>query len=141
MMILKKNILIFIFSLLLLLPIFPDHVLSQTSIKVGALIPFTDRWGDSGRECAKGMLDAGKWLNQKGGIYGRKLEILVIDDNSQVTEMMAAYRKLNEADRIILLYIYSIESAEALMPHNQFNRTPTFVSSLRSDQANPAKYP
>ena len=140
-MILKKNILIFIFSLLLLLPIFPDHVLSQTSIKVGALIPFTDRWGDSGRECAKGMLDAGKWLNQKGGIYGRKLEILVIDDNSRVTEMMAAYRKLNEADRIIIFYAYSIETAEALMPHIHFYRIPTFVSSLPSHLANPSKYP
>ncbi len=120
---------------------FPDRVLSQTSVKVGALIPFTDRWGDSGRECAKGMLDAGKWLNQKGGIYGRRLEILVIDDNSQVAEMMAAYRKLNEADRAILFYLYSIESAEALMPHLQFYRIPTFVSSLPAPLANPSKYP
>jgi branched-chain amino acid transport system substrate-binding protein len=131
----------FSFLLLLVSLTLPNTVLSQTSIKVGALIPFTDRWGDSGRECAKGMLDAGRWLNQRGGIYGRRLEILVIDDNSQVAEMMAAYRKLNEADRAILLYIYSIESAETLMPHIQFNRIPTFGSSLRSDQANPAKYP
>jgi branched-chain amino acid transport system substrate-binding protein len=141
MIILKKNISIFIFPLLLLLLMFPDPVFSQTSIKVGALIPFTDRWGDSGRECAKGMLDAGRWLNQRGGIYGRRLEILVIDDNSQVTEMMAAFRKLNEADRAILFYLYSIESAEALMPHLQLYRIPTFVSSLPAPLANPSKYP
>lgn len=140
-MILKKSILVFIFSLNLFLPIFPDPVLSQTSVKVGALIPFTGRWGDAGRECAKGMLDAGKWLNQRGGIYGRKLEILVIDDNAQTAEMMAAYRKLNEADRMILFYIYSIESAEALMPHIHFHRIPTFVSSFPASLANPSKYP
>jgi len=131
----------FSFLLLLVSLTLPNTVLSQTSIKVGALIPFTDRWGDSGRECAKGMLDAGKWLNQRGGIYGRRLEILLIDDNSQVAERMAAYRKLNEADRVIFFYLYSIESAEALMPHIQFYRTPTFVSSLPSHLANPSKYP
>jgi branched-chain amino acid transport system substrate-binding protein len=131
----------FSFLLLLVSLTLPNTVLSQTSIKVGALIPFTDRWGDSGRECAKGMLDAGKWLNQRGGIYGRKLEILFIDDNSQVAERMAAYRKLNEADRAIFFYLYSIESAEALMPHIQFYRTPTFVSSLPAHLANPSKYP
>jgi branched-chain amino acid transport system substrate-binding protein len=131
----------FSFLLLLVSLTLPNTVLSQTSIKVGALIPFTDRWGDSGRECAKGMLDAGRWLNQRGGIYGRRLEILVIDDNSQVAEMMAAFRKLNEADRAILFYLYSIESAEALMPHLQFYRIPTFVSSLPAPLANPSKYP
>jgi branched-chain amino acid transport system substrate-binding protein len=141
MPILKKNISICIFSLLLLFPMFSDRGLGQTPIKVGALIPFTDRWGESGRECAKGMLDAGKWLNQRGGIYGRKLDILVIDDNSQVTEMMAAYRKFNEADRTIFFYLYSIDSAEALMPHIQFYRTPTFVSCLPAHLANPSKYP
>ena len=134
-----KKLLLFILSLFLL--IFPDSGLPQTSIKVGALIPFTDRWGDAGRECAKGMMDAGRWLNQKGGIYGRKLDILLIDDNSQVAEMMAAYRKLNEADRAILFYLYSIDSAQALMPHIQFNRIPTFVNSLPAHLANPSKYP
>jgi len=40
-------------------------------------------------------------------IYGRKLEIFLIDDTSQPAEIMAAYRKLNEADHILLLYLYS----------------------------------
>ena len=80
-----KKISLSLFALLLLILIFPDIGLSQPPIKVGALIPFTGRWGDSGRECAKGMLDAGKWLNQRGGIYGRKLEISLI--GSSVTRI------------------------------------------------------
>jgi branched-chain amino acid transport system substrate-binding protein len=114
---------------------------SQTPIKVGALIPFTGRWGDSGRECAKGMLDAGRWLNQRGGIYGRRLEISLIDDTSQAAEMVAAYRKFNEADRILLLYIYSTETGLALLPHIHFGRIPTLISSFPSQLANPVKYP
>ena len=94
---------------ILLLPLFLSLFLtnagfSQPLLKVGALIPFTGRWGESGRECAKGMLDGVKWINQRGGIYGSKLEIILIEDTSQAAETVAAFRKLNEADRILFLY-------------------------------------
>ena len=126
---------------LLLIIMLPNISFSQTPLKVGALIPYTGRWGDSGRECARGMLDAAKWLNQREGVSGRKLEIILIDDTSQPTEFMAAYRKLNEADRILILYIYSTETALALAPHFHFDRIPTFISSLPSQFANASKYP
>ena len=71
------------------------------------------------------MLDAAKWINQREGVFGRKLEIILIDDTSQPAETIAAYRKLNEADRILLLYIYSPETALALVPHFHFDRIPT----------------
>jgi branched-chain amino acid transport system substrate-binding protein len=135
-----KKLSIFVCVILIFVTL-PDSGFSQTPIKVGALIPFTGRWGDSGRECAKGMLDAGRWLNQRGGIYGRRLEISLIEDTSQVSEIVAAYRKFNEADRILLLYIYSTETGLALLPHIHFNRIPTLISSFPSHLANPSKYP
>ena len=136
----KRPIFFFLFVISLLLSL-PDLVLSQSHLKVGALIPFTGRWGDSGRECAKGMLDAGKWINQREGIFGRKLEIVLIDDTVQPAETMAAYRKLNEADRILLLYLYSAETALALLPHLHYDRIPALVSFFPSHLANPLKYP
>jgi branched-chain amino acid transport system substrate-binding protein len=135
-----KKLFIFLFLIPLLL-LLPNLGFSQPPLKVGGLIPFTGRWGESGRECAKGMLDAGKWLNQRGGIFGRKLEIFIVDDNFQPAEIMAAYRKLNEADRILLFYIYSTETTLALLPHIHFDQIPTLVSSLPSTLANPSKYP
>ena len=87
------------------------------------------------------MLDGARWLNQREGILGRKLEIILIDDTSQPAETIAAYRKLNEADRILLLYIYSTETALALSPHFHYDRIPTFLSSLPSQFANASKYP
>jgi branched-chain amino acid transport system substrate-binding protein len=87
------------------------------------------------------MLDAARWLNQREGVSGRKLEIILIDDTSQPSEAMAAYRKLNEADRILLLYMYSTETALALTPHFHFDRIPTFIGSLPSQFSSPSKYP
>jgi len=133
---------LFIFFILIsLLLSLPEFGFSQSPLKVGALVPFTGRWGDSGRECIKGMLDASKWLNQRGGILGRRLEIFLIDDTSQPAETMAAYRKLNEADQILLLYIYSTGTALALLPHIHFNRIPALVSSFPSHLADSLKYP
>ena len=131
-----KKIYLFFFTLLLLIIIFPNLSISQPALKVGALIPYSGRWGDSGRECARGMLDAARWLNQREGVSGRKLEIILIDDTSQPAETMAAYRKLNEADRILVLYMYSTETALALVPHFHYDRIPTFISSLPSQFAN-----
>ncbi len=118
-----------------------DSCFGQTPIKVGALIPYSGRLGDSGRECARGMLDGARWLNQREGATGRKLEIIIIDDNSQVSEIIAGYRKLNESDRILSLYIYSTETALAMIPHFHHDRIPTFIGSLPSQFANPSKYP
>lgn len=114
---------------------------SQPPLAVGALIPSTGRWVDAGRECSRGMVDAAKWLNEHGGIQGRRLEISIADDTSQPADIIAAYRKLNESDKVFLLYIYSNDTAQALLPHIQFSRIPTLVGSLPSHLANPSKYP
>ncbi len=129
--------------LLVVLSVFilPNISFSQPALKVGALIPYSGRWGDSGRECARGMLDAAKWFNQREGVSGRKLEIILVDDTSRPAEFMAAYRKLNEADRILILTLYSTETALALAPHFHYHRIPTFISSLPSQLANASKYP
>jgi len=70
-----------------------------------------------------------------------KLEVFLIDDTSEPAETVAAFRKLNEADQILFLYIYSTETALALLPHIHFNRIPTLASSFPSHLANPVKYP
>ena len=86
-------------------------------------------------------MDAARWLNRRGGIFERNLEIILIDDTSQTAETMAAYRKLNEADRIVLFHVYSTETAFALLPHIHFDRIPTLVSSLPSQLSDPSKFP
>ncbi len=130
-----------LFFFLLFVLIFPPSSLGLMALRGGAFIQTPGLGGDSGRECVKGMLDATKWLNQHEGIFGMKLEVILIEDTSQPAEIMAAYRKLNEADRILLLYIYSIDTALDLIPHIHFDRLPTFISSFPSQFTNATIYP
>jgi branched-chain amino acid transport system substrate-binding protein len=136
-----KRFSVFLILILSISITFSERGLCQAPIKMGALIPFAGRWEDSGRECAKGVLDAARWINQRGGIYGRRLEIILIEDTSQPADFIAAFRKLNEADRILLLYVSSPETGLALLPYIHFNRIPTLISSTTSDLADTAKYP
>ena len=129
-----------LFTLLFLVICTPSGY-SQPPLKVGALVPFTGRWGESGRECAKGMVDGGRWINQRGGVFGRKLEILLLEDTLQPAETIAAFRKLNETDRVLLLYLYSTETALTLLPYVQLYRIPVLISFLPADLANPSQNP
>ena len=132
---------IFIFISLLFILVSTNTSLSQPALKVGTLIPFTGRMGDAGRESVRGMVDAARSLNQRGGVYGRRVEILLVDDTFQPAEIIAAYRKLNEVDNILLLHIYSSVTAQTLIPHIQLSRIPTLVGSLPSPLANPSRNP
>lgn len=131
------------FLLLILWPILfrPLFVLGQPYLKIGAMVPFSGRWEAQGTECAKGILDAGKWINQRGGIVGRPLEIVLVNDTQEVADTMAAFRKMNESDQILLLYLHSLETALCLLSHIQHSRIPTVVSSLPASLTAAAKYP
>ncbi len=133
-----KKLFLISLTVLVLLPILG---FAQPPLKVGCLIPFTGRWGEAGKEFAKGFWDAKKWLNQKGGIFGKNLEVVLVEDTLQPSEIMAAYRKLNEADRILILYVYSPETTLWLLSHHQVDRIPMVINSLSSQLSNPGKYP
>lgn len=136
-----KKLFLSLIAFLLCFAINSTFAFTQESLKVGALVPFTGRWGDSGRECGRGLLDASKWINQHGGIFGKKLDLILIDDSYQPAEFIAAFRKLNEADRILLLYLYSSETALALMPHINLHRLPTLTSSFPAHLGDTSKTP
>jgi len=91
--------------------------------------------------CTEGCRMERDGSTSRGAFFGRRLEILVIEDTSQVAETVAAYRKLNEIDRILLLYTYSAETAIHLQSHIHFNRISTFVSFLPSSLTYPSKSP
>ncbi len=136
----KRVFLILLFFILSLI-VDLNLVFSQTVVKVGGLIPFTGRWGELGRECARGMLDATKWFNLQGGSRSWRLELILNDDSQEPAETIAAYRKMNESDQILLLYIYSFETAISLHPHIHLHRLPTLISFVPPALSDPVRYP
>ena len=49
-------------------------------IKWGVLIDLSGPTSDWGKNQIKGQLDAMRWINEHGGINGKDLKLIVIDD-------------------------------------------------------------
>ncbi|MBS1197551.1 MAG: Leucine, isoleucine, valine-, threonine-, and alanine-binding protein [Proteobacteria bacterium] len=66
-------------------------------IKLGATVPLNDI---TGRDSAKAMALAIKEINQAGGVLGRRLELIVLDDEMDPGKGAAAIEKLATVDKV-----------------------------------------
>jgi len=73
---------------------------AQGPIKIGAILPLADITGDHG---AKAMKLAVKEINGAGGLLGRQIELIVVDDEMKPEKGAAAVEKLVTVDKVDLL--------------------------------------
>lgn len=66
-------------------------------IKLGAVLPLVDITGD---QAAKAMKLAEKEINEAGGVLGRPLEVIVVDDEMKGEKGAAALDKLATVDKV-----------------------------------------
>jgi branched-chain amino acid transport system substrate-binding protein len=60
---------------------------AQESIKVGVIQPLTGAFAASGNYVANGAKIAADEINAKGGVLGKKLELVIEDNKSNPTRM------------------------------------------------------
>ena len=77
------------------------------AIKWGVLIDLSGPTSDWGKNQIKGQLDAMRWVNEHGGINGKELKLIVIDDGYKVPRGVAGYNRLVDSEKVIGLYIQS----------------------------------
>ena len=73
---------------------------AQGPIKIGAILPLADITGDQG---AKAMKLAVKEINGAGGLLGRQIELIVVDDEMKPEKGAAAVEKLVTVDKVDVL--------------------------------------
>jgi branched-chain amino acid transport system substrate-binding protein len=105
-------------SLGLALSALPARLLAQGSgpIRIGVLIPLTGSTSQFGATMGKAAQLAGEEINAAGGVKGRKLEIIIEDDQSNPEAAVRAARKLIDVDKVVAIcgtYASSVTSAVA----------------------------
>jgi branched-chain amino acid transport system substrate-binding protein len=80
--------------------ILPPGGFAQGPIKLGAIFPLADITGDQG---AKAMKLAVKEINKAGGLLGRQVELIVVDDELKAEKGAAAVEKLVTVDKVDIL--------------------------------------
>src|SRR5262249_5238743 len=73
---------------------------AQETIKVGVIQPLTGAFAASGNYVANGAKIAADEINAKGGVLGKKLELVIEDNKSNPTEAAAVAEKLIVRDKV-----------------------------------------
>src|SRR3977135_4067263 len=89
----------------------------QPPIKIGMSMPQTGGLAGGGKASLLGIEIWRDDVNAKGGLLGRKVELVVYDDKGSASETPAIYSKLLDVDKVDLLFApYATVPTAPLMP-------------------------
>jgi branched-chain amino acid transport system substrate-binding protein len=104
------------FSLALLL-FCPAYAQTQEPIKIGGSLSLTGKYSEMANMQLRSFRLWEKEINEKNGILGRKVTIIIYDDKSDPKNARALYEHLITQDRVDLVFgPYSSEITEAILP-------------------------
>src|SRR5918999_2253228 len=112
----------------------PTIAAAQT-IKIGVNQPLTGAVAASGNFVVNGARIAADEINAKGGVLGRKIELVVEDNKSNPTEAVAAAEKLIVRDKLpVMMGAWSSTYTLAVMPKLMEYKVPMLVETSSSDK-------
>ncbi len=103
------------------------------TIKIGVNEPLTGAFAASGTYVVNGAKIAADEINAKGGILGKKIELIIEDNKSNPTEAAAVAEKLITSDKVpILMGAWGSSLTLAVMPKLMEYKTPMVVETSSS---------
>src|SRR2546423_8135541 len=99
--------------------------ISASAIVIGQSTPLTGANAELGNDIRNGALAYFKKVNDAGGVHGRKLELVTLDDANQVPRAEANTKKLVEEQGVFALMGYaSATLSRPALPTVEKNRVP-----------------
>jgi branched-chain amino acid transport system substrate-binding protein len=111
--------------------VFPAIVRAQEPIRLGQIIPFTGFLGAIGEYGKQGATLAVEELNDKGGVMGRKLELITEDEANPGVAVQKA-RKLIEKDKVVAIE-GTVSSASCLAVGDEVQRAKVLLINAGSN--------
>jgi len=103
-------------------------------IRIGLTLGLTGKYAKLGDMQQKGFKLWENHINEKGGILGRQVEVIIYDDESDPVTAQMLYRKLIKKDGVdLLLGPYSSGITEAVAPITEKEKFPLLVSGASAD--------
>src|SRR5712672_4398005 len=101
----------------ILLAAFASLALAQQPIKIGMSMPQTGSLGAGGQAALVALRMWVEDVNAKGGLLGRRVELIVYDDQTNPANTPGIYTKLLDVDKVDLLFApYSTVPTAPIMP-------------------------
>jgi branched-chain amino acid transport system substrate-binding protein len=119
----------------------PPTAPAAEAIKWGVLIDLSGPTSDWGKNQVKGQLDAMRWVNENGGINGKQLQLIVVDDGYDTAKGVAGYNRLVDSEKVLGIYIQSTGTTITLAKKIVADGVATIAASFTAKFEDPAKTP
>ena len=119
----------------------PVRGVTDTMIKIGAIFDQTGPVaGDITLPATEAIRNYTRHMNDRGGVFGRKVKVIVEDDRYSIPAAIAAFKKLLYKDKIFaMLGPASTGEAKALFGKIEKLKVPTLTGAPDELQVNPLK--
>jgi len=132
------KILVFSFSMALIIGF--SSMTGAAMVKVGALNDVTGATSDVGKDYALGISDAIHYVNDTGGINGKKIKLYQFDYGYRIPEALTKY-KLYKRLKCVAVLGWGTGDTEALSPTVTKDKMPYVSASYSAHLTKPAKTP
>src|SRR5207247_9118564 len=106
------------------------HRESQAPLKIGVIQPLSGPVAASGNYIRMGAEIARDWINARGGIAGRKVDLLIEDNKSDPKEAASAAEKLIVRDKVpVIMGAWGSSMTLAAMPKLEEYGVPMVVET------------
>jgi branched-chain amino acid transport system substrate-binding protein len=138
----KRNMLSKVFGILFSLALITGvaAVADAQVIKVGSLADMTGATSDVGKDYALGIAEAIHYINDNGGVNGKKIKLYQFDYGYRVPEALTKY-KLFKRLKCVAVLGWGTGDTEALSPTVTKEKMPYVSASYSAHLTNPAKTP
>ncbi len=110
-------------------------------ITVGSINDLTGATSDVGKDAALGVRECVTYINDHGGINGKKIKLLLQDYGYRVPEAITIYKRFRDTDKIAMLLQWGTGDTEALSPTVNKDKMVTISDSLSGALCDPKKTP
>jgi branched-chain amino acid transport system substrate-binding protein len=112
--------------------VFVSAACAADTIKLGGMLPLSGRASDLGITCKQGAELAVKEINSKGGVLGKKFDLMMSDSKAAVPEIVSLCKRYCEKDHVNFLFGV-VSSAGALAAGQVANQEKTiFMDTVGS---------
>jgi branched-chain amino acid transport system substrate-binding protein len=110
------------------------------TIKIGGIMDTTGATSDVGKDYALGMAEAWKYINEQGGINGKKIKYTWFDYGYRIPEAITKYKLLKRLGSIAIMG-WGTGDTEALSPTINKDKMPYVSASYSAHLTDPKKTP
>jgi len=115
--------------------------MGATSIKVGGIFDLTGVTSDVGKSFQKGVVDCVQQLNDKGGINGKKIDLVSVDYGYKIPEAVAAYKRLVNDEKVVMINGWGTGDTEGLKNQVNADKIPYVSASFSAALTDTSKTP